>query len=161
MKPKSQLLRDLLELEDNSLLDKYRGAKVDGPKTYAQIDDGKSPANSEYAFPVMRQPPMKLFAIRHEPTQCYLMARDRKRNGGTAEEPLPYKPGGARVPRMFASPSAARKALTCWLKGKYYTDVAGIEEYARAVLKAEPVESRKREQMAIVEFELREIELYG
>ena len=97
---------------------------------------------------------MKLWAIKHKPSGAFLSAPlGRHGRGGSHVEPSLTEP-----PRLFHTEHAAKIALTYWLKGKvtvtYYIDYFGeVNERWHT----EPVPHRKREEMAIVQIELREI----
>ena len=60
--------------------------------------------------------PFKRWAIRHKPTGHYF-PEVGPRMGYTGSEPIDMGEGSAFCPRLFAAESAAKRALTWWLKG--------------------------------------------
>lgn len=97
----------------------------------------------------------ELWAIKHVPTGNFLLQRQRLR-GGTKEEPEPWTE--KRHPRLFPNAANAKRALTAWLSGRWqdgYFDTIDGPDYDAGPAPT-PVATRKREEMQIVRFVLRE-----
>jgi hypothetical protein len=94
---------------------------------------------------------LKLFAIKHTITGHYLPCPiGRGGRGGSHVEPAPATE--AYPPRLFHQKSAAKIALTHWLKGKITVTYDNDEEEHWHL---DLVPSRKREEMEIVSIEMR------
>lgn len=92
---------------------------------------------------------MRLYAIRHKPTGHYLPNR-RRGKGYTFDEPEKDC-----IPRLFTHTVHAKKALACWLEGKWkcihdYT----ADDYDMIV---ERIPHRQADEMEIVEVRLQEV----
>lgn len=95
-----------------------------------------------------------LFLIRHNPTGFYLPEpAGRMGRGGSHIEPV--NPTAER-PRIFPSKLSASRALSQWLRGKHHRkwdhdwETGHVED--RVII--EPIPSRKREEMEIVELKV-------
>lgn len=103
---------------------------------------------------------MILYAIRHKPTGHFLPDLRRQRAGHTHSEPTP-----GCIPRLFAEVWHAKSALNFWLKGKHRVHwfssswESPIEDDFEFV--ADPVPSRKAEDMEIVVLNLLEHRIYS
>lgn len=99
---------------------------------------------------------MKLFFIKHKPTGHFMPEpTGRMGRGGSHTEPDPNSDNA----RIFRTKRSAANALASWLRGKVYAhrgqSSAGPDwdsEYYED-LSIEKIESRKREDMEIVEVE--------
>lgn len=91
-------------------------------------------------------------AIRHKPTGFYLPEPlGRLGRGGSHVEPT-----ADQRPRLFPTKRGAVLALGAWLKGKVHHS-SGYDSFSQEHYESthlEPVPSRKREEMEIVEVEL-------
>lgn len=104
---------------------------------------------------------MTLYAILHKPSGHFLPHAKRGEHAApqTHAEPNEYDP-----PRLFATKVGAQRALRCWLKGRirygraktYPNAISYRLEYVQPVVRwfYEPVESRRAEDMEVVEIEL-------
>lgn len=96
---------------------------------------------------------MKLFFIRHKPSGHYLPEpAGRMGRGGSHVEPC-SNPDEARI---FRSKLSASRALTAWLRGKVHHS-SGYDSWNNEYYEdndLEPVPSRKREDMEIIEKEI-------
>ena len=97
---------------------------------------------------------MRVYAVRQKSTGWFIPILKRGyKQGGSHSEPSSDKP-----PRFFPSRHSARSFLGNWLQGihenDFSVDYEGNEDYSVKVIKQE---HRKKEDMEIVEFSLREI----
>lgn len=93
-----------------------------------------------------------LYAIRHIPTGFYLPDTRRGTSRSFVEPMDPDAP--YFIPRLFSSRNRAEKALTSWLQGRHIVE---WEDGCSYVGQIRHVPSRKREEMEIVKFKLKEI----
>lgn len=86
-----------------------------------------------------------MYAIRHVITGNYLLGTYRYGGEGISHrEPRPYKEiGPVFLPRLYPTPSSARRSLTQWLRGHFDQDDSGV--HIRA-----PKHPRLAEEMEIV-----------
>src|SRR5690606_37574209 len=95
---------------------------------------------------------LNFFLIRHNPTGFYLPEpAGRMGRGGSHVEPA--DPAADR-PRIFPSRLSATRALAQWLRGKHHREWHTDWETGHADddgVSVEPVPSRKREEMEIIE----------
>ncbi len=101
---------------------------------------------------------LPFWLIRHKPTGAYLPEpAGRMGRGGSYVEPTPYpseNPG--ERPRLFESRLGAQRALTAWLRGKVHRS-SGYDSYDMEYyddLDLEPVPSRKKDDMEIIQVDL-------
>lgn len=100
-----------------------------------------------------------VFALRHKPTGNWLPAT-RYGKGASFDEPLPLAKC-PRGPRLFFNYQSARNALIAWLQGQYSKvspdfNLGQIFSDDNVRYAYTPIQSRKREEMEIVEFSLQE-----
>ena len=109
---------------------------------------------------------MRVFAIRRKGTEDYLPSRRegkyRRRAGFSADEPMPG--GGEYGPRLFFKEGSAERALTAWLQGvwtatkEFDSGVGSFSPEFSIVVEVEPpLSPRRRDEMEIVPFQLKEI----
>lgn len=94
---------------------------------------------------------LSLFLIRHNPTGFYLPEpAGRMGRGGSHVEPVD---AASERPRIFPSKLSATRALAQWLRGKHHRDWHADWETGDVEdgVSIEPVPSRKRDEMEIVE----------
>jgi hypothetical protein len=106
---------------------------------------------------------MKLFGIRHKPSQRMMPAIRGRGSTGLNFHLDDFEKEFAKhklrkEPRLFASRTAVNLALRAWLKGEWKEEssVSGLDgEYdVYTVPPAKPPADRKAEEMEIVEFDL-------
>jgi hypothetical protein len=101
---------------------------------------------------------ISVYAIREKGTDKYLPGLKRGRvrlRGFSFTEPV-----SGEAPRIFHTKQSARNALTAWLQGTWHTHTISSGFYGEdtdVYTEPKPVESRKRERMEIVEFNLVEV----
>lgn len=101
---------------------------------------------------------MKTWAIRVKNTELYLPTA---RNSHSYSEPTNIK-----YPRFHKSKRGAQNALIAWLQGHWIQKTTGgytwfgEPDFETATFVNEEVPDRKRENMEIVEFELKELKTY-
>lgn len=98
---------------------------------------------------------MHRFALRHKPSGQFIPEPTTSTGrGGSHVEP------GPGWPKLFKTEGAVKGYLTVWLKGKqtrsYGYDMHTGDDWEHVNL--EPIPSRKREEMEIVVFELKEVQ---
>lgn len=99
---------------------------------------------------------MKRWFIRHNPTGHYLPEpHGRAGRGGSFTEPKPDD----NLARMFTSKMGAQRALSAWLKGKYYCN-RGRGSYEDPYdcyeeIEIEPQPHRIKEDMEVIEVEIK------
>ena len=103
---------------------------------------------------------MICYAIRHIPSGKYLCTRaNRRARGFTHDEP--DTPNGPRGPRLFWTLRSVQNALNSWLRGEWIEkheefgtfDGYEVSFYQEII----PVSTRKKDEMEIVRFELKEL----
>ena len=98
---------------------------------------------------------MKTWAIRVKGTKMFLPS---VRSGQSYSEP-----SDSKYPRLHKSKRGAQNALTAWLQGHWVQKTTGGYSYfgepdfETITFASKKIESRKRENMEIVEFELIEL----
>lgn len=117
---------------------------------------------------------MRAYAIRHKPTGKFMPTRMYRTASGGWSHWLPLADGQVapdgwygcdgfdKSPRLFFSPIGARNALTAWLSGVHATETEDqgnyeMPEMVRVTKVQAPPVARRREDMEIVAYELREV----
>ena len=92
-----------------------------------------------------------MYAIRQKSTGHYLPYYRRYRS------PTHTEPSGTECPRTFSTLTAARNALNWWLEGKLTTRWMTNDDFGMGDdgLHLEPKPHRKKEDMEVVEVDLR------
>lgn len=96
---------------------------------------------------------MKLYAIKHLPSGGFLPAKIKCR-GNSFTEPTKDEP-----PRLYTDMRSARCALSAWLRGEWipHTSQHYEDPYSETYYAPQKVESRKKEEMAVVEVFIKEL----
>ena len=96
-----------------------------------------------------QMPTLTLYAIRHDPSGCFLPARKNGR-GYSHDEPKSHTEA---MPRLFFKEIEAKRALTAWLQGVFLmAPGVALDMYdpGEPELTVEARPERKAEEMSIV-----------